>query len=173
MLQRKSLLNNHLYDNNPFTWWVILDTGFVQNFRHHFPWFLPEFLMISTHFALSFPIKIDMLFPESVVCKSHEVWMLCGRYDMQWPTVIVPCRWASGGLVPGQSTDGVQWGKTPGSSRDPTAYTCQKCQKYTLVVHLPQITISWILLIKVIKSSTEAAATNIIARLSVTIDKEN
>ena len=33
----------------------------------------PEFLMISTYFPLSFPIKIDMFSPESVVCKSHEV----------------------------------------------------------------------------------------------------
>ena len=49
----------------------------------------------------------------------------------------------------------------------------KKCQKYTLVVHLHWITILWILLIKVINSSTDAAVTNIIASLSVTLDKEN
>ena len=27
--------------------------------------------MISTHFSLSFPIKIDMFSPESVVCKCY------------------------------------------------------------------------------------------------------
>ena len=32
-------------------------------------------------------------------------------------------------VVPGQSADGGPKGKTPGSSRDPTVYICQKCQK--------------------------------------------
>ena len=35
--------------------------------------------MISTHFSLSFLIKVDMFFPESVVFKSYEVLMLCWR----------------------------------------------------------------------------------------------
>ena len=41
------------------------------------------------------------------------------------------------------------------------------------MVHLHQITILSTLLIKVINSSTDAAVTNIIASLSVTLDKEN
>ena len=32
-------------------------------------------------------------------------------------------------VVPGQSDDGGPKGKTPGSSRDPTVYICQRCQK--------------------------------------------
>ena len=84
--------------------------------------------------------------------------------------VVPEVRYAMTPAVPGQSPDGGSRGKTPGSSRDPTVYICQK---YTLMVHLPYITISLTLLIKVIKSSTEAAVTNVIASLSVTLDKEN
>ena len=51
--------------------------------------------------------------------------------------------------VPGQSPDESPRGKTPGSSRDPTAYICQKCT------------------FEVIKSST------IFVSLSVTVDKKN
>ena len=40
----------------------------------------PEFLMISTRFSLSFPIKIGMFFPESVVCKSHEVYAMANGH---------------------------------------------------------------------------------------------
>ena len=53
-------------------------TGFVQNFQDYFPWVFPEFLMISTHFSLSFLIKIDVFFPESVVCKLYDI--LCYFY---------------------------------------------------------------------------------------------
>ena len=34
--------------------------------------------MISTHFSLSFLIKIDVFFPESVVCKLYDI--LCYFY---------------------------------------------------------------------------------------------
>ena len=62
--------------------------------------------MISTHFPLSFPIKIL----GSVVCKSHEVYaMTNGHCSLQL---------GSGGTLsppafPGQRADGVQGAKTP------------------------------------------------------------
>ena len=46
--------------------------GSYRIFKIIFPEF-SEFLMISTHFSLSFVIKIDVFFPESVVCKLDDI----------------------------------------------------------------------------------------------------
>ena len=70
---------------------------------------------------------------------------------------------------PGQSP-GAGPGRKDPLRRYSTAYISQK---YTLGVHLHQITILCILLIKVTNSSTEAAVISIIASLCVTLDKEN
>ena len=56
--------------------------------------------MISTHFSLSFPTKIDMFFPESVVCKCYA-----------------------------RGPGGGGGGEATRSSQDPTVYISQKMPK--------------------------------------------
>ena len=77
--------------------------------------------------------------------------------------------WASQ-QIQGRALVGVEGVKSPEALGILELTLAKKCQKYTLVVHLHQITI---LLIKVMNSSIDAAVTNIIASLSVTLDKEN
>ena len=52
---------------------VILIKKHIQGSYRILSIIFPEFLMISTQFSPSFFIKIDIFFPESVVCKLHEV----------------------------------------------------------------------------------------------------
>ena len=73
----------------------------------------------------------------------------------------------------GRALVGVEGAKPPEALEILQFTLAKKCQKYTLVVDLHLITILSILLIEVLNSSTDAAVTNIIASLSVTLDKEN
>ena len=132
----------------------------------------------STSFSLSlwwFPPIFPWVFPSKSVCFSLNLLFVNHMRYIQWPIVIVPCSWGSGGALSPQQFQGRGLTGSKGQKlwKLSTSYICQKCQKYTLVVHLPWIKISWILLINVIKSSTEVAIASIIASLSINLENEN
>ena len=101
------LSRKYRYISSSLKWQVSISQFSHRIFEVIFPEFSLSFWWFPPIFPWVFSSKLICFSLSLLFCKSHEVWMLCWRHNMQWS----PCNWGSGALwAPSRSRAEPWWG---------------------------------------------------------------